>query len=348
MIPLLAKAQRRVQRDADRQQRIAGGAGSPHLPADVNEDLVAVEEALASQLASEVDIASEVGCYAVRSGGKRVRPTVLLLFARALGAPVERARDLAMVAEWVHVASLLHDDVIDEATERRGKPAAHRIFGDHAAVMTGDFLLARAISQLLRLGEPDGAGAALGEAVGALAEGELLEAQLRGRLDATAEDVERVAVRKTGALLAWSSGAGARAAKVAPEVIAAAERYGAELGRAFQLADDALDYEADARAGKDPLSDLRAGLPTLPLLAAMDKEPALREEVEAFLAAGAEDAERGAAIAQAVRRLGGPAAARRGARKASRNALDCLRHLPRGPHRRALARLAHYVASRKR
>jgi octaprenyl-diphosphate synthase len=318
------------------------------MPGDVEADLALVEEQLAARLISDVAIASEVGCYAVMGGGKRVRPAVLLLFARALGADGERARDLALVSEWVHVASLLHDDVIDRAGARRGKPATHRIYGDHAAVMTGDYLLARAIQQLLLRGDGDGAGVALGAAVAALAEGELLEAQLRGRFDVSLADLDAVAARKTAALLAWSCGAGARAAQASPLVVAAAEGYGAELGRAFQLADDALDYEADAVAGKDRLADLRAGLPTVPLLVALERQPGLRQHVVAFLANGAEDEEQAQRIANCVRRSGGPAQARAQARAAARAAIANLRVLPTGLHRRALACLAHYVARRKR
>jgi len=340
MIPLLTTAPREAP------SRTTPGSASEHLPMDVAIDLAWVETALVERLASDIPVAMDIGRQAVRAGGKRVRPIVSLLFARALGAPVDRSRELALVVEWVHVASLLHDDVIDRAEQRRGQPAAHVIHGEHAAIMTGDYLLARAIQQLLLRGDPDGAGGALGEAVALLAEGEILEAGLRGRLDATPQDLEAVAYRKTSSLLAWAARAGAQAAHASPGACAQAARYGAQLGLAFQYADDALDYAADARTGKDRLADLRAGLPTLPLLHAFAHDPGLRSQVARYLEAPAPDVAR--AIATRVRAAGGVAAARAAAREAARSAVRALACLPAGAHRSALARLARYVARRDR
>ncbi len=317
--------------------------GFPSVPEDVKRDLEQVSELLAAKLRSSVPAAEGVARYAVEGGGKRVRPLVLLLFARSLGAPTKRAVDLAAVAEWVHAASLLHDDVIDAADTRRGKPAAYLAFGVHAAVMGGDYLLARALEQLLCDGDADGAGRRLGEAVAKLAEGELLEACLRGDLTATREQVAAVADLKTAALLAWACQAGALAARVPLAVSDAARVYGMALGQAFQLADDALDYEDGPSTGKTTLTDLRAGLPTLPLLYAIEQRPALREQVRQFLEGETALAE---SIGAQVRELGGVSYTRGQARQAARRGISQLRQLPAGPHRAALARLAGYVARR--
>ncbi len=318
-------------------------AGFPVVPSDVLAHLEQVTKLLERQLRSSVPAAEGVARYAIEGGGKRVRPLVLLLFAHALGAPAERAIDLAAVAEWVHAASLLHDDVIDEAATRRGKPSAYRAFGVHAAVMGGDFLLARALEQLLYKGDIDGAGRTLGNAVAMLAEGELLEASLRGCMDASREQVQQVADLKTAALLAWAAQAGALAAG-APEVVSQSARaYGLALGQAFQLSDDALDYEDGPSIGKERLTDLRAGLPTLPLLYALRQRPPLRELVDRVLDGEVDLIEE---VGRQVLELGGVQHTRKLARRAARRAISRLRCLPTGPHRAALASLAGYVARR--
>jgi octaprenyl-diphosphate synthase len=320
-------------------------AHAPGLPGDVVADLAQVEGLLAELLASDVPVAEQVARYGVEGGGKRVRPTIVLLFARSLGAPLERSHDLAAVVEWVHAASLLHDDVLDAAEQRRGRPAAHRAFGIHSAVMTGDYLLARALQRLLRDGDADGAGRRLGDAVAKLAEGELLEAALRGRLDVSEEQVMAVADRKTAALISWAAEAGALAAGADREICDAARRYGLGMGRAFQLVDDALDYELQRDTGKDRLLDLRAGLPTLPLLHALESDPGLRHDAERLQADWSDTL--ASEIGARVRACGGAAYARDLAKGEARVAVSQLRFLPSGPHRRTLARVAVYITRRR-
>lgn len=316
------------------------------LPAEVVDELARVEELLEQRLASRVPLAEGVARYSVGGGGKRVRPALVLLWGGALGAPAERLRDLALVAEWVHVASLLHDDVVDEAHERRGREAAYRRFGTHAAVMTGDYLLARALESLLRHGDADGSGRGLGGTVARLAEGELLESTLIGRLDVQPAEALAVADAKTAALLEWAAASGARAASAGEAAIEAARMYGRGLGRAFQLVDDALDYERHGATGKDRLSDLRAKLPTMPLLIALERSPGLVREVQPLFE-GADDEAQRAAVAREVRRLGGVRETRRRARGEARHALEQLRCLPAGGHRKSLGRLAGLVVRRR-
>lgn len=286
------------------------------------------------------------------AGGKRVRPLLVLLAARAAapdGAPRGRraALLLAAAAELVHNATLLHDDVIDDGRMRRGRPAARVVWGNTVSVLGGDFLLARALELV---GEADAPGAlpALLFVIRRMVEGEALQLDRRGRLDADERTYHDVVDAKTAALFAWCGRAGACAAAAPPPVADALERYGFHLGRAFQIVDDCLDLTAGDAVGKDVLRDLREGKLTLPVLEALRADAALARA----LAAAADEPDEAAAAEVALRvareavRGGGLSRARAVAAGETRLAVEALGPVPPGPYREALAGIALELAER--
>src|ERR671922_2453084 len=221
----------------------------------------------------------------LRSGGKRVRPLLTLLAARA-AAPGRRSRGrvaLAVVAELVHSATLLHDDVIDDGLTRRGLPAPRVAYGNGVSVIAGDWLLAASLELALRADAP-GALEALVRTLRTLVEGEARQLSLRGRTDFTQEDALTIAAKKTGSLFGWCGEAGALAARATPDVVEALREFGQHAGCAFQIADDLLDFEADAATlGKAVLADVAQGEPRLPLAIALKRLPVLRDDMRKLL-----------------------------------------------------------------
>src|SRR5947209_4891370 len=221
----------------------------------------------------------------IRAGGKRVRPLLLLLSARA-ARPQRRSPGrvaLALVAELVHSATLLHDDVIDDGLTRRGLPAPRVVFGNAVSVLSGDWLLAASLELALRSRAP-GAVEALVRTLRLLVEGEARQLSLRGSTSFTADDALQIAHLKTGSLFAFCGEAGALAAGAPAEVRTALRDFGLRAGSAFQIADDLLDFESDtATLGKAVLADVTEGKPSLPLAIALKRLPPLREEMAALL-----------------------------------------------------------------
>jgi octaprenyl-diphosphate synthase len=212
--------------------------------------------------------------YLIEAGGKRLRPALTALGASAVGASDQLAM-LMCVGEMIHLGSLLHDDVVDLAGERRGQPAAHHMAGNAATILSGDYCLARAVLVASEVGGHE-AVTALARAVTAMAEGEVLQLRLTGNLDASEADYFQVIERKSAALIAWCSAAGAY--QLGDHAGAAAlNRYGHNVGIAFQITDDVLDYSKGT--GKQSGADLREGKITLPLMYAMSQFDGLREEL---------------------------------------------------------------------
>jgi octaprenyl-diphosphate synthase len=291
----------------------------------------------------------------VRAGGKRVRPLLLLLSARA-ARPHARSRGrvaLALVAEMVHSATLLHDDVIDDGLTRRGLPAPRVAYGNGVSVIAGDWLLAASLELALRAEAP-GAVEALVRTLRLLVEGEAKQIALRGRTDFSAEDALQVAHLKTGSLFAFCGEAGALVARGAPETVAALRDFGLRAGSAFQIADDLLDFESDgATMGKAVLADVTEGKPSLPLAIALKRLPPLREEMAELLKldlATPEDEVRSRvrAFAGRISRTGALGAARRIAEKERDAALAALERVPESPTRQLLAYVARALLDRKK
>lgn len=303
----------------------------------VAEELAAAEAALRGIVHSDVAAVPAVGRYLLAAGGKRLRPALTALGARAVGYTGPIAR-LMCVGELIHLGSLLHDDVVDDGEMRRGRPAAHRVYGNAVSVLTGDFCLARAV---LLAAEEGGHAAvtALAGAVTEMAEGEVLQLSHSGDLHTTRQQYLDIVNRKSAALIAWCASASALAMGDVPAA-AALQAFGRAVGVAFQISDDVLDYSPDT--GKAMGADLRERKVTLPLLYAL----AARPELGAELSEGPPTAGRIPALIELVRATGALERARAEARQLTGEAVAILETLPAGSGRDALAALGRYLAER--
>jgi len=237
----------------------------------LHDDLAQVERVLREGMASVAPLVPQIGEYSLASGGKRIRPVLVLLSARLCGYRGPRAIQIAAASEYLHTASLLHDDVVDGADLRRGRPSANAQFGTRLAILVGDFLYARTCQTLVDDGDSDILGI-FADSIRQMAEGEVL--QLARSFDPQMSESTYLDVigRKTATLLATSCEAGAILGGVTRAERRALREYGLQLGLAFQLVDDALDYAgAGAELGKAPLTDLAEGKVTLPLLVALKR-----------------------------------------------------------------------------
>jgi len=305
-----------------------------------------VDAVIARRLDSGVPLVSEVSRYIIQAGGKRLRPALLLMVAGALGYRGEQRFNLAAVVEFIHTATLLHDDVVDESTLRRGRPTANQSFGNAASVLVGDFLYSRAFQMML------GAGSMrvmeiLAEATNVIAEGEVM--QLMNMHDASLDEAGylRVIRSKTAKLFEASTRLAAVLAGSAPEVEAACAEYGQALGTAFQVIDDVLDYDGDAaEMGKNLGDDLREGKATLPLIAAMQRGTGAQSDlIRAAIEQGSVEALD--EIVGIVRSTGALDTARRAAAGEAQRAIDCLALLPRNDHSAGLLQLASSLLDRR-
>jgi octaprenyl-diphosphate synthase len=316
------------------------------IAAPVREDLERVEERIGFWLSVDVTLIDHVAGHILGARGKRMRPLVLLLAARAAAAGAETREPelLAAVVEFIHTATLLHDDVIDEAEERRGRRAAHRLWGNEAAILVGDFLYSRAFQMMTAYGEPR-VMQILSETTNAIAVGEILQL-LHCRNPAVDERAYFEAIeRKTAVLFAASARLGALAAG-RPDLEDPLMRYGLHLGRTFQLVDDVLDYRLDSgRLGKTAGADLAEGKPTLPLIYALARITGEERArlVETLLSA---DGSRLPEVATLLERVHAFEDTLRLARNERDRALDCLGALPPSEERTALDRLARFACAR--
>lgn len=235
----------------------------------VKEDFAAVNQLIIDQLHSDVDLVENIGHYLVEAGGKRLRPLMVLLTARALGYQGKQHLDLAAIIEFIHTATLLHDDVVDMSELRRGRPTANANWGNAPSVLVGDFLYSRAFQMMVAIGSMD-VMAILSDATNVISEGEVQQLVNAKKPDITEADYLSVIDKKTAVLFAAACEVAAVLAGATPEVRAAMKAYGHHVGMAFQLVDDALDYTGDAATlGKNVGDDLAEGKPTLPLIYAM-------------------------------------------------------------------------------
>jgi len=221
-----------------------------------------VDRVIAQRLDSGVPLVGTVSQYIISAGGKRIRPALLLLMAGALGYTDAQRHNLAAVVEFIHTATLLHDDVVDESTLRRGRPTANESFGNPASVLVGDFLYSRAFQMMVDSGEMR-VMEVLAEATNVIAEGEVL--QLMNMHDASLDEAGylRVIRSKTAKLFEASTRLAAILAKSSPDVEVACADYGQALGTAFQVIDDVLDYDGDAKELGKNLGDDCAKVKTL-------------------------------------------------------------------------------------
>jgi len=309
------------------------------LPADTQAlDMQAVDAVIRQRLASEVALVNQIAEYIIGAGGKRIRPRLVLLFSQALGFAGPERFDLAAIVEFIHTATLLHDDVVDESALRRGRQTANALFGNAASVLVGDFLYSRAFQMMVGVGRMRVLDV-LADATNVIAEGEVLQLMNMHDADLAVDDYLRVIRYKTAKLFEASARLGAVIAEAPPAIEEACADFGRALGTAFQLVDDLLDYEGDPAAlGKNVGDDLREGKPTLPLLLAMargtpDESRLIRHAIEQG------EVEKLAAIVAIVRRTGAIDATRAAARTEVETARQRLSLLPDSEARKALLEL---------
>jgi len=250
----------------------------------VGEDLAAVEAEIRRELNSPVPLIQEMGGYIAGAGGKRLRPILLLLAARLAESRGPRAVRLACVVELLHTATLIHDDVVDEAPLRRGRPSANAQWGVDASVLVGDHLYSKSFAMLVRDNDR-GVMETLARATVSMTEAEVFQLQLK-RSGLTSEaDYTRIITQKTASFMSACCRIGALLGVLPPEQTEALTRYGLDIGIAFQISDDALDFDADQdRLGKAIGADLREGKRTLPLIAMLERVPPMEaERVRALL-----------------------------------------------------------------
>jgi octaprenyl-diphosphate synthase len=296
---------------------------------------------LETQLTRATDDAEEklkaAARHLVSAGGKRIRPMVTLLAAGACGGEMRAAVPYAVAAELTHSATLLHDDVIDDGPVRRGQPASRVIWGNAVSVLSGDWLLTRALEIVAAEPARSAALPSLLATMRRLVEGEVLQLSLRGSFSATEKDYMDVVIGKTASLFGWAAAAGGWAAGESGRIPEALVRFGEGIGIAFQLVDDALDYAADPKLlGKRLGTDLIEGKATLPLIRACEADPGLRTRLAAVVDGAADVEVVAGEVIDAVKKVGGVDAARAGTRAHTRVAMSALEELPDGVHRRAL------------
>jgi octaprenyl-diphosphate synthase len=306
-------------------------------------DLVRVEEFLTASVRDGVAPATNSAEHLLTAGGKRIRPLCVLLAAASLGTVNPHAREFAAVAELVHVATLLHDDVIDDSDERRARPTARKVWGNAVSVLSGDLLLTHALERTHATGN----GAALADlftTLRSLVDGEIVQLRGRAQLDLSEATYFRIVHEKTASLFAWAGRAGARSVGATESQVQALGNYGHHVGVAFQLVDDVLDYEGDpAVTGKGLLADLAEGKVTLPLLRTLRAAP----ELEGDLArARAGDADAMVRVAEKVRTSEACARVRALAAAEADAAVRSVQGLPHGTARRLMEQVALEIVGR--
>ncbi len=312
----------------------------------VASDLAAVDAEIRRQLASDVALVNQVGDYIVGGGGKRLRPLLVVLAARAAGSADSTHIPAAALIEFIHTATLLHDDVVDDSARRRGRETANEAFGNPASVLVGDFLYSRAFQMMAAL---DSAAVirVMADATNTIAAGEVMQLMNSGDPDTTEIRYMEVIYRKTARLFEAGAQVAAIVAKAPAPVEVALARYGKHLGIAFQLIDDALDYQGDSgELGKNVGDDLAEGKPTLPLIHTLQHADAreaamIREAIEQG------GTELQAPILAAVERSGGLDYTSTLARSEAEKAEGALVDVPASPYREALAGLAHFAVNRR-
>ena len=310
------------------------------------DDMAAVDRLISTSLESDVALVSQVSQYIVASGGKRLRPLLVLLAARALGYEGEQHVRSAAIIEFIHTATLLHDDVVDGSARRRGKDTANTVFGNQASVLVGDFLYSRSFQMMVDV-DSMRVMKILADATNTIAAGEVMQLMAIHDPDTTEEAYRQVIYRKTARLFEAGAQIAAVLAGRDSGDEAAMITYGQNLGTAFQLVDDALDYNArSAELGKDLGDDLAEGKATLPLIYAMRKGSAEDNEMirEAILDGGLNQLEKITAIIESTGALQYTAAR---AQEAADIAITALSDVPDSDYKQALIAIAEFSVQRR-
>jgi octaprenyl-diphosphate synthase len=312
----------------------------------IADDMLEMDAVIKHRLRSEVPLVSQVSSYIIAAGGKRLRPALLLLMCGALGYRGEQRYNLAAVVEFIHTATLLHDDVVDESTLRRGRATANEAFGNPASVLVGDFLYSRAFQMMVDAGNMR-VMQTLAEATNVIAEGEVLQLMNMHDASLSEEGYLRVIRSKTAKLFEASARLAALLAGSSPLVEQSCADYGQSLGTAFQVIDDVLDYDGDVlEMGKNLGDDLREGKATLPLIIAMQRgTEAERSTVQQAIESGGTG--QIDSIIAIVQKTGALEATRKAAAAEARRALNALQNLPQNPYSEALRELASQLLERR-
>ncbi|MBG6071932.1 MULTISPECIES: polyprenyl synthetase family protein [unclassified Polaromonas] len=312
----------------------------------IADDMKAMDAIIARRLESDVPLVAQVSQYIIAAGGKRLRPALVLLMSGALGYHGPQRLNLAAVVEFIHTATLLHDDVVDESTLRRGRSTANEVFGNPASVLVGDFLYSRAFQMMVEVGEMR-IMETLAEATNVIAEGEVLQLMNMHDADLTEEGYLRVIRSKTAKLFEASARLAALLARSSAAVEQHCAEYGQALGTAFQVIDDVLDYDGDVlEMGKNLGDDLREGKVTLPLIIAMQRgTEAERLTIRQAIETGGTG--QMAEIIAIVQQTGALQATRDAAAGEALRALDALQALPKNPYSHALEQLASQLLVRR-
>jgi octaprenyl-diphosphate synthase len=310
------------------------------------DDMRAVDRLISASLQSDVALVSQVSEYIVKSGGKRLRPVIVLLAARAFGYVGEQHIRAAAIIEFIHTATLLHDDVVDSSARRRGQDSANTVFGNQASVLVGDFLYSRAFQMMVDI-DSMRVMQILADATNTIAAGEVMQLMNVHDPDTSEEAYRQVIYRKTARLFE----AGAQIAAVLAQRSEAEEqamvRFGQELGTAFQLVDDALDFNASAEElGKNLGDDLAEGKATLPLIYAMENGSAEDKELirKAITEGGLEQLDKIQAIIESTGALQYTAAR---AQEAADSAIAVLSDIPDSDYKQALIAIAEFAVQRR-
>jgi octaprenyl-diphosphate synthase len=315
------------------------------LRALVADDHRAVDAEIRRQLESDVLLVRQVGEYIVGSKGKRLRPLTVLLAGRAASGSGGRIVKAAAIIEFIHTATLLHDDVVDGSGQRRGRVTANELFGNSASVLVGDFLYSRSFQMMVGLENPR-VMEVMSDATNTIAEGEVLQLMNAGDPDTSEARYLDVIYRKTARLFEAGAQVAAIVSGAPPELEDALRRYGRHLGIAFQLVDDALDYRGDsAELGKNVGDDLAEGKPTLPLIHALrqgtpEQAALIRRAIEQ---GGSDDLP---AVTAAIESTGGLDYTASLARAEVDRATEALAGVPDSAFRRGLAALAEFAVTR--
>jgi octaprenyl-diphosphate synthase len=314
----------------------------------VGNDLAAIETELEANLTPWLDLVRDTAGHILFAGGKRLRPLLLITCARICGSDTPLHRRFSTIFEYLHAATLLHDDLVDGAKLRRGKPAAQHIFGNETAVLTGDFLLARSLSiaadtnslEVIRI---------IGNITEQMSQGEIEQLQNKGRLDLSEGEYLETIRRKTAVLMEGACHVGALVAQATPPEAEALKRYGHLIGMAFQMADDLLDYTSDTTGlGKAVGADLREGKLTLPVIVSLEAAPPedrgwMTDMIQSETFTDA-DFER---FSNLLEKHGGIDRTRKSAATYVSEAKTCLEIFPPSSHKTLLELIATYALLRK-
>jgi octaprenyl-diphosphate synthase len=311
----------------------------------VDQDLKEVDSVIRTRLASDVVLINQIAEYIVSGGGKRLRPLVVLVASRACGSSGGRHAEAAAIIEFIHTATLLHDDVVDGSTLRRGRETANEVWGNEASVLVGDYVYSRSFEMMVALGSMRVMDVMAG-ATNKIAEGEVLQLLNAHDADTTQERYFEVIYRKTAKLFESGAQIAAILAGAPTAIEGAMARYGRHLGTAFQLIDDVLDYSSDSeQLGKNLGDDLAEGKPTLPLIYALrvgneEQRRVIRRSIEHGTSTEL------AAVTAAIESTGGLAYTARLARQEAALAVEALAELPESAYKQALRELADFAVER--